>query len=143
MPDTTVYIDQAARGLDDALLDLIDRALVFHSSVALGELAVGVANANPSRARWPQLRDHYAELFAEIPLIRVLTPDDQTWVDAGVVAGTLARTQGYQPHQRKACLNDALIMLSAARHGIPVLTANRDDFDLIQQLVPGSMFVHY
>jgi hypothetical protein len=29
---------------------------------------------------------------------------------------------------------DALIYLTAAKAGIPVLTANRDEFDLIQQI---------
>jgi predicted nucleic acid-binding protein len=123
--------------------EFIDRSVVFHSSVVLGELAAGVANADPTRSRWTQLRTYYADLFASIPLTRLVAPDDLTWVDAGIVAGTLARTQGFQPHQRKECLNDALVMIGAAKSGIPVLTANRDDFDLIQQLVPTARFVHY
>lgn len=111
--------------------------------MALAELAVGVANANPALPTWPGLRDHYAELFASLPPTRVLAPDARVWADAGLVAGTLARTQGYQPHQRRACLNDALIFLTAARAGLAVLTANRDEFDLIGQLVPEGRFVHY
>lgn len=53
----------------------------------------------------------------------------------------LARMQGFQPYQRKERLNDALIFPSAAKAGIPVLTANRDEFDLIQQLAPEGRFV--
>ena len=30
-----------------------------------------------------------------------------------------------------------------ARAGLPVLTANRDEFDLLQQLAPEGRFVHY
>ena len=60
-----------------------------------------------------------------------------------MIAGIQVRTQGFQPHQRKACLNDALIFLTAARAGMPVLTSNRDEFDLIQQLAPEGRFVHY
>lgn len=120
----------------------MDQALLFHCSVALAELAAGVANANPSRPGWPALRDHYIELFAAIPATRLLTPDAQVWADAGVIAGTLSRTQGFQPYQRKECLNDALIFLTAAKAGIPVLTANRDEFDLIQQLAPAGQFIH-
>ena len=67
----------------------------------------------------------------------MLLPDAQTWHLAGIMAGTLARTQEFQPHQRQECLNDAPIYLTAARQGLPVLTANRDEFDLIQQIVPG------
>ncbi len=63
-------------------------------------------------------------------------------MDAGVIAGTLARTQRFQPHQRKECLKDALIFLTAAKAGIPVLTANRDEFDLIQQIAPEGDFIH-
>ena len=139
--DTNVYIDGAAGRLAAPVRDAIDRALLFHCSVVLGELAVGVANADPSRPRWPALRDHYSELFAAIPASRLLTPDAQVWVDAGVIAGTLARTQGFQPHQRKECLNDALIFLVAAKAGIPVLTANRDEFDLIQQVASEGRFM--
>ena len=59
-----------------------------------------------------------------------------------LIAGILARTQGFQPHQRKECLNDALIFLTAAKIGLPVLTANRGDFSLIQQLAPEGRFIH-
>ncbi len=36
-----------------------------------------------------------------------------------------------------------LILLTAAKAGLPVLTANRDEFDLIQQIAPEVRFVHY
>jgi predicted nucleic acid-binding protein len=140
--DTNVYINRAAGRLPAPLREVMDQALLFHCSVALAELAAGVANANPSRSGWPALRDHYIELFAAIPATRLMTPDAQVWADAGVIAGTLSRTQGFQPYQRKECLNDALIFLTAAKAGIPVLTANRDEFDLIQQLAPAGQFIH-
>jgi predicted nucleic acid-binding protein len=139
--DTDVTINRAAGRLAQLVRDAIDRALLFHCSVALAELALGVANADPSRRGWRAMQDHYAALFASIPTSRLVTPDAQVWTDAAVIAGTLARTQGFQPHQRKACLNDALIFLTAAKAGIPVLTANRDEFDLIQQLAPEAQFI--
>lgn len=141
--DTNVYINRAAGRMDLALQEAIDRALLFHCSVALAELPVGVANADPARRSWPAIRNHYSALFAAVPASRLVTPDAQVWTDAGVVAGTLARTQGFQPHQRKECLNDALIFLTAAKAGIPVLTANYDEFDLIQQVAAKGRFVHY
>jgi predicted nucleic acid-binding protein len=141
--DTNVYISRAAGRLPATLRELIDQSLLFHCSVVLAELAVGVANADPSRPGWPALRDHYVALFAAIPASRLVTPDAQTWTDASVIAGTLARTQGFQTHQRKECLNDVLIFLTAAKAGVTVLTANRDEFDLIQQLAPTGRFVHY
>lgn len=143
MADTNIYINDAAGNLPPMVEALLDRALLFHCSVCVGELAVGVANGDPTHPRWAATRDHYAGLVAAMPPSRLLTPDDQVWAEAGLVAGTLARTQGYQPHQRKECLNDALIFLTAARAGLPVLTSNRDEFDLIQQLCPDGRFVHY
>jgi len=141
--DTNVYINLAAGRLARSVSEAIDRALLFHCSVALAELAVGVANADPSRPGWPAMRDHYTELFANIPASRLLKPDAQIWTDAGMVAGTLTRIQGLQRHQRKECLNDALIFLTAAKAGLPVLTGNRNEFDFIQQIAPEGQFIHY
>ena len=122
---------------------LLDRSLQFHCSVCLAELAVGVGAYNPKAKGWPAVRDHYAELFAAIPDQRILVPDAETWTAAGLVAGTLARTQGYDRSSRKECLNDALILFAAAKAGLPVLTSNRDEFDLIQQVARGGSFLHY
>ncbi len=142
MLDTNVYISRAAGRLPAPLCEVIDRSILFHCSVALAELAVGVAHADPSRPGWPALRQHYAAMFASVPNSRLMTPDAQVWADAGVIAGTLARTQCFQPQKRKECLNDALIFLTAAKFGLPVLTTNRDEFDLIQQLAPEGRFIH-
>jgi predicted nucleic acid-binding protein len=143
MPDTNVYIRAAGGTLPDSVRNLIERALLFHCSVCLAELATGVANANPSLPSWAVLRGHYVELFDSIPSARLLNPDAQVWSDAGVVAGVLARTQGFQRHERKECLNDALIYLTATKAGVPVLTADRTQFDLIQQLAPEGQFIHF
>jgi predicted nucleic acid-binding protein len=139
--DTSVYIGDAADRFAPQVSEILDRALLFHCSVALAELACGIANADPSRPGWTAMQNHYAELFDSIPESRLLTPDAQIWTDAAIIAGTLARVQRFQPHQRKECLNDALIFLTAAKAGIPVLTTNRNDFDLIQQLAPEGQFI--
>jgi predicted nucleic acid-binding protein len=122
---------------------LVDRSLLFHCSVCVSELTTGVANGDPSHAAWKPLRDHYTALIATFLPTRLLTPDPQIWAEAGLIAGTLARTQSFQPYQRKECLNDALIFLTAAKAGLPVLTANRNEFDLIQQLAPHGRFMHF
>lgn len=142
VPDTNIYIMWAAGTLPEPARLLIERALLFHSTVCLTELATGVANLDPSSSGWRAVRDYYAALFDAVPDSRLLTPDHQLWIEAGVITGTLARTQNFQKHQRKECLNDALIYLTAAKAGLPVLTANRDEFDLIQQIAAGGQFVH-
>lgn len=141
--DTNVYIMSANGTLPEAAVALIDRGLLFHCSVCVAELTIGIANADPSHIGWKRLRDHYTSLIARIPPSRLLTPDAEIWAEAGLIAGTLARTQNFQRHQRKECLNDALILLTAAKAGLPVLTSNRDEFDPIQQLAPHGRFVHY
>lgn len=100
-----------------------------------------IHNLEPSRRDWRRVRDHYATLFDMVPESRILTPDHQVWIDASVVAGTLARTQNFSISQRKECLNDTLIFLTAAKVGMPVLTANRDEFDLIQQIASDGRFI--
>ncbi|EIM31130.1 type II toxin-antitoxin system VapC family toxin [Microvirga lotononidis] len=143
MPDTNVYINPSAGRLPPAAQSLLLNGLLWHSSICLGEVAIGVGNYNPASPDWDASRRQYAGLIASIPETRIRKPDEQTWIEAGLIAGILARTQGYQPHQRKECLNDALIYLSAAKEGIPVLTSNRDEFDVIQQIAKRGMFVHY
>jgi predicted nucleic acid-binding protein len=141
--DTNVYIMSAAGTLPPAAAALAESALLFHSSVCLGELATGVAHADPARSNWRAIRDHYAALVEAVPDSRLIVPDGQTWLEAGVVAGSLARIQNFQKHQLKRCFNDALIYLSAAKAGLAVLTANRDEFDLIQQLAPDGAFIYF
>lgn len=141
--DTNVYIRSAAGTLPAAAQTLLDRGLLFHCAVCVAEITTGVANADPARSGWKALRDHYAALITSLPATRLLTPDAEAWAQAGLIAGTLARTQTFQRHQRKECLNDALIFLTAAKAGLAVLTANRDEFDLIQQLAPQGRFVHF
>ena len=102
--DTNVYIHDAAGRLPPAVEALLDRTILFHCSVCVGEIATGVANSDPTRPRWRDTRALYAEVLGAIPAIRLLTPDAQVWTDAAVVAGTLARTQGFQTHQRKQLL---------------------------------------
>ncbi|MBV8851413.1 MAG: type II toxin-antitoxin system VapC family toxin [Methylobacteriaceae bacterium] len=143
VPDTNVYIRNAAGTLPPAVEAILDRALLFHCTVCLGELAIGIGNADPAHRNWRALRTYYVGLFDSIPQTRILHPDSQAWADAGLVAGTLARIQGYQRDQRNECLNDALILLSAAKMGLPVLTADRRDFELIQQLAPEGQFIYY
>ena len=142
VPDTNIYIMSAAGTLPEPARRLVEISLLFHCSVCLAELATGIANFDPSNSGWRAVRDHYCALFDAVPDSRLLTPDDRVWLEAGVIAGTLARTQNFQKHQRKECLNDALIYLTATRAGLPVLTANRDEFDFIQQIVAGGQFVH-
>jgi hypothetical protein len=141
--DTNVYIYDAGGRLPTDAEAVVDQCISFHSSVCIAELTTGIGNADPTHPNWRAKRDHYFELIATIPDHRLMVPDGEIWAEAGLIAGTLSRIQGFQPHQRKECLNDALIYLSAAKAGVSVLTANRDEFDLIQQVAGRGRFVYF
>ena len=77
------------------------------------------------------------------PSHRVLTPDRDIWREAGILAGLLARLQRFGKSEQRKVLNDALIFLTARKHGCAVLTRNLSDFDLLLQLDPhGSVFFY-
>jgi predicted nucleic acid-binding protein len=141
--DTNVFIRQFAGTLPPEVEALFGEALLWHASVCVAELAAGVGAHHPDAPGWRRARDHYAGLVARIPRSRLLVPDARTWAEAGLLSGTVARTQGLQPHQRKEFLADALVFLCAARRGVPVITSDRDDYDLLQQLVPTGRFYAY
>jgi predicted nucleic acid-binding protein len=143
LPDTNVYIVDAAGGLPTGVQDVLDRGLLFHCSVCFAELALGLAAYNPFAPGWAAQRNHYNELFDNVPPGRLLTPDESIWLTAATVAGVLARVQGRTRTQRADLLNDALIYLTAAKAGVPVLTGNRRDFDLIQQVAGIGQFLWF
>ena len=143
VPDTTVYIDMAAGRMPPSAFNLIRSATQLHSAVCLSEIAQGLALHDPKAARYRAVRRHYVELAKRIPPNRVVTPDDEVWMRAGVVTGMLARSQAYQAHQRKELLADALLYLSASKAGLPVLTRNAADFDLLNQLYPAGRVIIY
>jgi hypothetical protein len=101
----------------------------------------GRRNYTPKAAEWQTVADHYVDMFASIPANRLLVPDSQIRADAGMVAGVLARTQNFQKQQLDELLNDALVYLCAGKYGFPVLTNNKADFDLLQQIAPGGTFI--
>jgi hypothetical protein len=131
----------AASMLPQAATIIVDQGMMFHCSACLAELSVGLGNCAPRASEWRAVADHYADMFASIPADRLLVPDAQTWTEAGTVAGVLARTQGFQKQHLGGLLNDALVYLCTAKHGLPVLTSNKADFDLLQQIAPGGSFI--
>lgn len=138
--DTNIYVRQLAGTLPEYMNALLTATTLYHCSVALAEIAVGLGNRDPTHPDYGNATRLWRGTFRDLPPGRVLNPDAATWTAAGLVAGTLSRTQNYQPHQKGAFLNDAVIHLTAVRHGIPVLTENHDDFDLLEQHCGGSVF---
>ena len=142
MPDTNIYIMDAAGMLPQAAETLLNQGLMFHCSICLAEISVGVGKYAPKASDWQRTADHYAGLFASIPASRLLVPDAETSADAGMVAGhSWLERRGFQKRHSRELLNDAMIYLCAANKGLPVLTDNKADFDLLQQSLPGGRFI--
>jgi predicted nucleic acid-binding protein len=141
--DTTVYIDTLQGRLPEDIDVALRTGSLWHSSVTEAELAAVAGLLDPTH---PGTAGVIAQLAASIdlrPEHRILTPDRDTWREAGILAGLLARLQGYAKSDRRKALNDALIFLTAARNGCVVLTRNILEFDLLMQLDPRGRAVFY
>ena len=141
--DTTVYIDVLqGRFPEDTEVALRTWSL-WHSSVAEAELAALAGLLDPAH---PETAGATAQVAAAIklrPEHRILTPDRDTWREAGILAGLLARLQPDGKTEQRKALNTALIFLTAARNGCVVLTRNVTDFDLLMQLDAKGQAVFY
>jgi predicted nucleic acid-binding protein len=141
--DTTVYIDilqdRFPRG-GDLVLRAAD---AWHCSVAEAELVVLIGYLDPSHPDTVAAVKQITATVEKIPSHRRLAPDREVWVDAAVLAGVLARLQGYDEINRKRVLNDALLFSTARKHGLTILTRNIIDFDFLQQIEPTGRVLFY
>ena len=116
---------------------------LWHSPVTEAELAALAGLLNPAH---PDTSRAIAQVAASIdarPAHRILTPDRDTWREAGILAGLLARLHRYGKSEQRKALNDALIFLTASRNGCVVLSRNVLDFDLLMQLDTKGQAVFY
>jgi predicted nucleic acid-binding protein len=121
--DTSVYIDHWERGLYQDSLENLRRAYIIrHSAVVLSELRRG--------ARGRDAEQLVASLF-ELATVR-WEPSAADWWEAGRLVRTIGDKQAWDIHKRRDFQNDALIALTARRHGATVVTANSSDFDLLR-----------
>jgi predicted nucleic acid-binding protein len=97
----------------------------------------------PAHSQTPEIIEQVAAVIDRRPSYRTITPDPEVCRDAGVLSGTLARTQGDGTEQRRRVLNDALVFATARKHGCAVLSRNIRDFDLLQQLDPAGKVLFY
>ena len=124
--DTGIYIGHWEAGLYDELLLEVRKGFVMrHSAVVLSELRRG---ARTLAAR------HRVEGLHRLARI-VWEPTAADWWEAGALVRDVGDRQGWEVHKRREFQNDALIALSARRHGATVVTTNRADFVLLQRRV--------
>ena len=120
--DTSVYIGHWERGLYADRLDEVSKAFVVrHSAVVLSELRRG--------ARTPQAASTVARLHELASTIWGPTATD--WWEAGRIIQTVGDAHDWDRNKRRDFQNDALIALTARGHGATVVTANREDFEIL------------
>lgn len=120
--DSDVYIDHWERGAHSEELHEIRHAfIVRHSVVVLSELRRG-AHSVTARRTVAALRR-----LATI----VWSPLADDWWRAGELVQKLGARHGWETSKKRDFQNDALIALTAARHGATVVTSNRSDFELL------------
>jgi predicted nucleic acid-binding protein len=141
--DTTVYIDILQGRFPEQGSAMLRATEAWHSPVTEAELAAACGLLDPAHSRTPEIIEQVAAVIDRRPIYRTITPDPEVWREAGVLSGTLARTQGYGPEQRRRVLNDALLFASARKYGCAVFSRNVRDFDLLQQLDPSGRIMFY
>jgi predicted nucleic acid-binding protein len=130
--DTSVYVGHWEHGLYAEMLEQVRRAFVVrHSAVVLSELRRG---ARTREAQRTVLRLH--RLAHE-----VWEPTASDWWDAGRIIRTVGDAHGWDRNKRRDFQNDALIALTARRHGATVVTGNREDFELLARALRISVMV--
>ena len=152
MLDTNVYIARTAKRIPAHIDAFVTTRTVLHSGVALAELSISAGLLDPADPRTPMYRNPLRRLLDSIRLADCRSPSPASWVEAGMLAGILARTQlglakarkglsaveaCCQAGRRRDALNDALIFLTAREHGAILISSNIADMDRLAGFRPG------
>jgi predicted nucleic acid-binding protein len=141
--DTCVYIDQMQGRAPALVQQLVDARQVHHSTVAIQELMYGVGVLDPGDTRTPAAIAAIRHQIEAMAPHRLFGPDEDVLGRGALLAGMLARLQGYQKDARLKAQHDCVLFLQAMKLGFTVLTANARDFDLLLQLVPAGRALFY
>jgi hypothetical protein len=109
LPDPRVYLDGARRRLTLGAQRLIAGSRLFHCSVCIAELTYTLGRLDPTHAATPRAHRVLRDILDEIRPYRTLAPSRAAYVEAGIIVGTLVRTQSLGPPDRLALMLDALI----------------------------------
>jgi hypothetical protein len=133
--DTTVYIDGAKRaGLPAPIALLLVDHPIRHSGLCIGELAFGLGGLDPAHGATAGNRSVILDILARISADTVVDLSPEGWARAGVLAGALARMQGFALDRRRALFVDAALFVSAAETGMTLVSGNIADMDLLLQV---------
>jgi predicted nucleic acid-binding protein len=128
--DTNVYIDHWQKGAAANTLELVrQRYVVRQSAVVLSELRRG------ARTR------EAVQLVVSLRQISTVIwePTQEDWWRAGELIRSIGDVQGWETAKRREFQNDALIALTALRHGATLVTSNVTDFALLARALKVSV----
>lgn len=144
MLDTTVYLDALkAPGLPPPIARVVARNVVLHSAIACAELAVSVGHLDPAHPRTAAHRAPLVDTLSRMVPARIVAPSADAWTEAALIAGILARIQGYQRDSRREVLNDALMLLTATEAGATLISRNVRHMDLLLRFLPDAQVLLY
>jgi hypothetical protein len=144
MLDTTVYLDAfKTPGLPVAIATLVARNVVLHSAIACAELAISVGHLDPAHPRTAAHRAPLVDALSRMAPTRVAAPSPDAWTEAALIAGIIARIQGYQREGRREVLNDALMLLTAKEAGATLISRNVHHMDLLLRFRPDAQVLLY
>jgi len=120
--DTNIYIGHWEKGLYQEFLETLRQAYIIrHSAVVLSELHRGA-----------RARDAERLVMILYRLARICwEPTASDWWEAGRLIQKIGDAEGWDRNKRRDFQNDALIALTARRHGATVVTADLSDFNLL------------
>jgi predicted nucleic acid-binding protein len=124
--DTSVYIDHWERSRhSEALVAVRRRFVVRQSAVVLSELRRGARTKSAVRL---------VEALRKVSPV-IWEPSIEDWWRAGQLIRAIGDTEDWETTKRREFQNDALIALTAVRHGATVVTTNAGDFELLGKAV--------
>jgi len=125
--DSNIYIGHwQSRAFQEEMLFARNRFLIRQCSVVLHELRRG--------AQTPQAIRLVENLLRYSP--EILNPTDTDWWRAAQILKNLGPLKRISKKRLKDLQNDCLIALCARRIGGVVITADRNDFSLLEKLLP-------
>lgn len=141
MIDTCVYLD-VLQGRDPAELEkLLAARIVNHSAIAVAELTHLYGRLDPDHPGTHEVLGPISAALDAIPGHRLTAPATRVLAEAGMLAGLAGRMMRRPQTQR--LLNDCALFLHARELGCTLVTANLSDFDILDQLLPGSPPLFY
>jgi hypothetical protein len=133
--DSTVYIDGLKRaGLPATIQALLANRVVRHSAICVGELAFGFGRLDPGHRDTARNKSAIGRVLSEFAPGSFVDLSPAGWARAGVLAGALARLQGFALDRRRALFLDAALFVTAQESRLTLISGNISDMDLLLQV---------